>query len=105
MRGFDFVRDARSRASPEGGCTHPEGGGPGQALDCIPLLSHASPGIGLGEMCKGDKEVIYMMTLVCCLKHTRVPVLVTLFLRDEEPEKQEGGFGVGELTAAEVLGL
>lgn len=32
-------------------------------------------------------------------------MLVTLFLRDEEPGKQEGGSGVGELTAAEVLGL
>lgn len=32
-------------------------------------------------------------------------MLVTLFLRDEVPGKQEGGSGVGEPTADEVLGL
>ena len=69
-------------------------------------MPHPSPVVGLGEMCKGDKEVVYMITPVHCLKHTWASVSVNFIVSwGWGAWKAGGGAGVGELTAAEVLGL
>lgn len=91
---------------PEGGCSHSQGSGPGPYWDEACLLPHPTPNIGLGEMCKGEKEVVYMIALVQFLEQTRGSINVSFIVSwGQGAWKAGGGDEVGELTAAEVIGL
>lgn len=95
----------RSR-NPEGGCSHSQSSGLGLYWDEACLLPHPTPNIGFGEMCKGEKEVVYVTALVQFLEQTRGSINVSFIVSwGQGAWKAGGGDEVSELTAAEVIGL